>query len=101
MVLAQEDHPPTGDDKTSLCFTFKEDKPGILVDVLQAFSKRGINLAKIESRPSKESLGRYVFLADLHGHRLVSPVKEALEEVAALSDRGRFKVFGSYPRFRA
>jgi prephenate dehydratase len=100
VVLAQEDHPPTGDDKTSLCFTFKEDKPGILVDVLQAFSKRAINLAKIESRPSKESLGRYVFLADLHGHRQVSPVKEALEEVAELSDRERFKVFGSYPRWR-
>ena len=100
VVLAQEDHPPTGDDKTSICFTFSEDKPGILVSVLQSFSSRGINLAKIESRPSKESLGRYFFLADLHGHRLDPPVKDALEQVAALSDRQRFKIFGSYPRFR-
>lgn len=100
VVLAQEDHQPTGDDKTSICFTFNEDKPGILVSVLQCFSSRGINLAKIESRPSKESLGRYFFLADLHGHRLDPPVKDALEEVAALSDRQRFKIFGSYPRFR-
>jgi len=100
VVLGGEDHPPTGDDKTSICFTFSEDRPGLLVGALQAFSSRGINLAKIESRPSKESLGRYFFLADLQGHRLDPTIKQALEEVAALSDAQRFKIFGSYPRFR-
>lgn len=101
VVLAQQDHAPTGDDKTSLCFAFEDDRPGTLVSALQAFSSRGINLAKIESRPSRESLGRYIFLADLHGHRADPEVAHALEEVAAQSDRQRFKVFGSYPRFRA
>ena len=71
------------------------------MQVLQAFSSRGINLAKIESRPSRESLGRYIFLADLHGHRSDPPVAAAIDEAAGLSDRQRFKVFGSYPRFRS
>lgn len=99
VVLAPTDHEPTGRDKTSLCFAFTEDKPGILVRVLQAFSSRGINLAKIESRPSRESLGKYIFLADLEGHRLDPPVKSALEEIAALTDPQRLKIFGSYPRY--
>lgn len=101
VVLAATDHEPTGKDKTSICFAFGEDRPGILVGVLQAFSSRGINLAKIESRPSKESLGRYIFLADLEGHRLDPPVKEALAEVVRLTDPARFKVFGSYPRYNS
>ena len=99
VVLASTDHEPTGHDKTSLCFAFTEDKPGILVGVLQALSNRGINLAKIESRPSKESLGKYIFLADLEGHRLDPPVKNALDDVLRLTDPQRFKIFGSYPRY--
>lgn len=98
-VLGQTDHEPTGRDKTSLCFAFTEDKPGSLVEVLQEWSGRGINLAKIESRPSKESLGKYIFLVDLEGHRLDPDVAASLEVVRAKSDPTRFKVFGSYPRF--
>ena len=99
VVLAETDHEQTGRDKTSLCFSFTEDKPGSLVRVLNAFSSRNINLAKIESRPSKESLGKYIFLADLEGHRLDPKVKEAIDEVVAYTDPQRFKIFGSYPRF--
>ncbi|HEU4760252.1 MAG TPA: prephenate dehydratase, partial [Dehalococcoidia bacterium] len=55
LVLAREDHPPTGDDKTSLAFAFAvEDRPGLLVSALEEFSSRAINLSKIESRPSRE-----------------------------------------------
>jgi len=61
VILAKEDHAPTGHDKTSLCFTFSDDRPGVLVDVMQVFSQKGINLTKVESRPSKELLGRYIF----------------------------------------
>ena len=100
VVLAQADHEPTDNDKTSLCFGFTKDEPGILVRVLQIFSTKGINLEKIESRPTKENLGKYIFLVDLQGHRLKSPVKEALDEVLALSDPQWFKVFGSYPRYQ-
>ena len=99
VMLAHEDHPPTGYDKTSLAFAFAvEDRPGLLVSALEEFSSRGLNLSKIESRPSKERLGVYIFLADLDGHRTEQPLAESLE-------RGRekssfFRVLGSYPRYR-
>lgn len=99
VVLGHSDHEPTGHDKTSLCFAFTEDRPGALVDVLREWSDRGINLAKIESRPSKESLGKYIFLVDLEGHRLEPAIAASLEAVKAKTDATRFKVFGSYPRF--
>lgn len=98
VVLAPEDHPPTGYDKTSIAFSFSEDKPGQLYGVLGEFAARNINLAKVESRPSKESLGKYVFLVDVEGHRLDEEVRGALERV-----RGRtsmLKTFGAYPRHR-
>ncbi len=97
VVLAATDHPKTGFDKTSLCFSFAEDRPGILCSVLQEFAQRDINLAKVESRPSKESLGQYIFLVDLEGHRedpLISEALARVKEKAAL-----FKILGSYPRY--
>ena len=96
VVLASHDHPATGFDKTSLCFSVAGDHPGALVDVLVEFSQRSINMAKIESRPSRESLGRYIFLVDLEGHRDDPLIAEALSWLQAKTDM--FKVFGSYPR---
>ncbi len=69
IVLGKNDHPKTGNDKTSLCFEFQGDQPGILSESLTEFASRDINLVKIESRPNKKSLGRYVFLVDIEGHR--------------------------------
>lgn len=97
VVLAPADHEPTGLDKTSLCFEV-QDRPGALLSVLQAISGRGINLRKIESRPSKEQLGTYLFLVDLEGHRLDPTVAEALAEVQRLCRPEHTRVFGSYPR---
>jgi prephenate dehydratase len=95
VLLGWKDHPPTGNDKTSFCFTFAEDAPGSLYNALGIFASRNINLVKIESRPTKESLGQYNFLVDCEGHRENKPVKEALE---ALSTQvSGLKVFGSYP----
>ena len=99
VVLALTDHPPTGADKTSLCFSFADDRPGVLCEVLQKFAERNINLAKIESRPSKESLGRYIFLIDIEGHHDDSLVSEVLKQVREVTSL--FKVFGSYPRYTA
>ena len=97
IVLADNDGVPTGEDKTSICFNFDIDRPGSLVSVLQEFSNRGINLNKIESRPTRKSLGRYFFLADIEGHREDDEVRSALyvvgEQVSML------KVMGSYPRY--
>ena len=95
VVLAQTDHSRTGRDKTSICFDFDYDAPGILFSVLGEVSNRGINLVKIESRPTRQSLGRYVFLVDLEGHREDRIIKEALEAVR--SQVSMFKIFGSYP----
>ena len=96
VVLAPADHPPTGRDKTSLGFSFAEDRPGLLYSVLKEFAERNINLAKVESRPSKESLGKYIFLVDLEGHREDPLIAEVIAAVQASTDL--FKVFGSYPR---
>lgn len=99
VTVAREDHAPTGTDRTSLAFTFaNEDRPGQLVWALQEFASRSINLSKIESRPSKERLGTYIFLVDVDGHRLDPALAEALTKI----ERGCsfFRVLGSYPRFR-
>jgi len=99
VTLAREDHPPTGDDKTSLAFAFAvEDRPGLLVAALEEFSRRAINLSKIESRPSKERLGVYIFLVDVDGHRSEGPLAEALERVRQKCSF--FRVLGSHPRYR-
>ncbi len=97
VVLAGEDHPPTGGDKTSICFSFDQDSPGVLYEALGEFASRNINLAKIESRPTKESLGRYIFLIDCEGHRQDPLVKDALDAVA--HKVSMLKILGSYPRW--
>src|SRR5947208_280837 len=99
VVLAKQDFPPSGDDKTSLACAFVvEDRPGLLVGALREFSDRSINLSKIESRPSREKLGTYIFLMDVDGHRAEEPLQTALERVKEQCSFSR--VLGSYPKFR-
>jgi prephenate dehydratase len=97
VVLGREDAAPTGDDKTSLAFTVSHDRPGTLMGVLRELADRQINLTHIESRPSREDLGVYVFLIDFQGHRLDATVAEALQAVKAQAHY--FRLFGSYPRY--
>ena len=97
LVVGLTDAAPTGDDKTSIAFTTHHDRPGSLVAVLNELASREINLTKIESRPSKDQLGVYIFLADFQGHRTEPPVAEAL---AAVRERTQtLHILGSYPRF--
>ena len=98
VILSRVDSLPTGDDKTSLCFEFYDDSPGILSNVLTEFASRGINLEKIESRPNKKRLGLYVFLLDIQGHKQDAPVLQAVE--ALKSQVGMLKILGSYPKHR-
>ncbi len=98
IVLAPHDAPPTGDDKTSLCFSTRQNRPGALVEVLQLFAAAEINLSKVESRPAGDQLGQYIFLLDLEGHRDDPRVARVLEQVERVSDL--FKIFGSYPRWK-
>ena len=69
---------------------------------MRHLSDRGLNLTRIESRPSREELGKYIFLIDFHGHRIEPAVREALEAMkadgAVLLPAGA--PLGSYPRFR-
>ena len=98
-VIGLSDHAPTGDDKTSMAFTLAKDSPGLLHRVLGEFADRDINLLKIESRPTKQLLGEYIFLLDCVGHREESPMEEAL---TALSDPiSMLRILGSYPRWKA
>ncbi|MBI2935523.1 MAG: prephenate dehydratase [Chloroflexi bacterium] len=97
VVLAHADSPPTGADKTSLCFSFNQDGPGLLHKAIGEFALRGINLVKIESRPAKQTLGRYIFLVDLEGHQEDAVVRQALEALRRQADM--VKIFGSYPRY--
>jgi len=99
IVLAPSDSPPTGSDKTSLCFSIPQNTLGSLVKALQLFASKNINLAKLESRPARERLGQYIFLCDLEGHREEPRVAEALRQLADLADW--IKIFGSYPVWRA
>lgn len=98
IVLGHEQPLPTGDDKTSLCFGFSEDRAGLLLDVLGELANAGINMTKLESRPSKEALGRYIFLVDVDGHIDDSRIAAAFACIRAKV--GLFKVFGSYPCWR-
>jgi len=99
VVLARTDHEPTGRDKTSICFSYDQDAPSLLFRALGEFARMGINLAKVESRPTKEVLGRYIFLIDCEGHRSDPNVAEAL---AGLQRQvSMLKVLGSYPRWGA
>jgi prephenate dehydratase len=97
VILARDDAPATGDDKTSICFSFDDDKPGLLYKVMGLFSDAGINLTKVESRPTRQGLGRYYFLVDLEGHRTDKPVAAVLDELRA--EASELKIFGSYPRY--
>jgi prephenate dehydratase len=97
VVLAAQDHAPTGDDKTSLAFTTAHDRPGTLVTVLQELAERGLNLTHVESRPTRRALGTYIFLLDLQGHRSDPAVVDALAAVEAHTLW--LRILGSYPRW--
>jgi prephenate dehydratase len=98
VLLGREETRPTGHDKTSIAFAVAHDRPGTLVSVLHEFSDRAINLTKIESRPSREELGVYIFLIDIEGHREDPLIEQALAAVREQADF--FKIFGSYPAWQ-
>jgi chorismate mutase/prephenate dehydratase len=84
----------TGRDKTSVVFSVK-DRPGVLRDALAAFAEEGINLTRIESRPSRKRAWTYVFFADFDGHPEEERVQRAL---AALEDHCPYvSLIGAYP----
>ncbi|HPM42470.1 MAG TPA: prephenate dehydratase, partial [Candidatus Omnitrophota bacterium] len=94
LVIGKNDVRPTRHDKTSIMFSVK-DRAGALHDMLVPFKKNGINLTKIESRPSKVRAWEYYFFVDLEGHARDAKVKRALEGLK--HSASYVKVLGSYP----
>ncbi len=97
LVIGRNTSEPSGQDKTSIMFSIK-DEPGILYRMLEPFSKRGLNLSKIESRPLKKKAWEYIFFLDLEGHIQEEKVRDAVEELRGYCQF--LKVLGSYPRAR-
>ncbi|UFS58587.1 prephenate dehydratase [Subtercola endophyticus] len=87
---------PTGADKTSIIAELPEDRSGALLELLEQFSTRGVNLSLLQSRPIGDALGRYRFVIDADGHVLDERVADALLGVRRFSPNVIF--LGSYPR---
>ncbi len=87
---------PTGADKTTVVLFQRDDHAGGLLALLEQFAARGINMTRLESRPTKESMGSYCFSIDLEGHVLDERVGEALMGLRRICAEVRF--LGSYPR---
>ena len=96
-LLAPHDAAPTGDDRTTIAFAVHDER-GALLRVLEIFDRNGVNLSRIESRPSRQRAWDYVFVADLEGHRQDANVARAMSALATSCPM--FSAFGSYPRFR-
>jgi len=95
LVIGREDIPPSGNDKTSLILR-TPNRPGALYKVLANFSDCGVSMTRIESRPSRQGMGDYIFFVDVEGHCLDQSVAAALKGLEAHASM--VKVIGSYPR---
>jgi len=87
---------PTGADKTTLALYMHHDQPGALLAILNEFAVRGVNMTRIESRPTRKVLGDYYFSVDIEGHVSDARVAEALMGLHRVCLDVRY--LGSYPR---
>ena len=94
LVIGKLQTTPSGNDKTSLLLSGKN-KPGALHLLLGSLAKHGINMTRIESRPSRQNAWEYVFFLDIEGHAQDQKVKQTLAELQA--EAALFKLLGSYP----
>lgn len=96
VIVGKKPVPRTGNDKTSIVCFIHENRPGSLLQILQEFAFRYINLTKIQSRPTKKGLGEYCFWIDMEGHLKDEQIADTLK---CLKCKLRaLKVLGSYPR---
>ncbi|HEX2027042.1 MAG TPA: prephenate dehydratase [Nitriliruptorales bacterium] len=96
VVVGRDLPAATGWDKTSLVVFIEENRPGALLQLLEIFAERDLNLTKIESRPTKAELGEYCFFVDVEGHLADERVGDAL--AAVKRTHREVKVLGSYRR---
>jgi chorismate mutase/prephenate dehydratase len=95
LVIGRRIFSPSGHDKTSLLLSGHEG-PGLLHSLLEPLHNHGVNMTRIESRPSSLGKWQYVFFVDIEGHAEDAPVAAAIEELNRISKLS--KVLGSYPR---
>lgn len=88
--------PPTGNDRTTLVLFLRDDHAGALLQILTEFAARGVNLTRIESRPTKGRIGQYCFSIDCEGHVAEARVADALAALHRVCAAVRY--LGSYPR---
>jgi len=94
LVIADQEAAPSGRDKTSLAMSTLN-RPGAMHDLLAPLAEQGVDMTRMESRPSRTGMWEYVFFVDLKGHQQDAPVARAL---AQLRSRASFlKILGSYP----
>ncbi len=98
VLVARPGTPPpsSGADRTTLVAFIGDDHPGALLEVLTEFAVRGVNLTRIESRPTGRGLGSYCFSVDCEGHVADARVGEALSALRRICTEVRF--LGSYAR---
>ncbi len=94
LIIGTQTVPVSGDDKTSVIISMSN-KPGALHELLLPFHANGIDLTRIETRPSRSGKWTYVFFIDFYGHKDDPLVKSALEQIA--QETVGLKVLGSYP----
>jgi len=99
LVIGKEQPGATGYDCTSLLIGLREERPGALNEILTILSAREINMSKLESRPEKGKLWKYLFFIDLDGHQSDKNIAAAMEEMKAKC--AHFTFLGSYPRWDA
>jgi prephenate dehydratase len=95
VTVRAQDAERTGNDRTSLCVHDVPNRPGVLDHVLGVLARCGLNLSRIESRPTRKRLGAYQFYIDVEGHREDAALRGAIDE---LSKECSVTVLGSYPR---
>jgi chorismate mutase / prephenate dehydratase len=95
LIIGNQAVPPTGDDKTSIIVSMRN-KPGALHELLQPFHTNGVDLSRIETRPSRSGKWTYVFFIDFFGHQHDPLVKDVLEKIC--EESVALKVLGSYPK---
>ncbi|GAB6879214.1 prephenate dehydratase [Halorubrum gandharaense] len=82
--------------KTTLVVYPNDNYPGLLLELLEAFADRNLNLSRIESRPSGERLGDYLFHFDVDAGLFEQPLQDAVDDIETIAEKGWVKVLGSY-----
>ncbi len=95
LVIGKLETAPSGQDKTSLLVSGRN-KPGALHGLLAPFARHGINMTRIESRPTRQTAWEYVFFVDIDGHAQDPKVKQALAQLE--KEAAFMKCLGSYPK---